>query len=101
MVDRELMIDFRKSSEYTHTHTALTLTQTVGLHWIAWTVLRSPGSFGGVDILQRYTDWSEREANEFLAKRDAYTLHKPRRICFPRRKTYILEGGKVLEICTK
>jgi len=38
--------------------------------------------------LRRYTDWSERKAIEFLAKRDAYTLHKPRRIRFPRRKTY-------------
>jgi len=37
---------------------------------MAWSVLCSPGSFGGVDILKRYTNWSEREAKEFLAKRD-------------------------------
>ena len=29
-----------------------------------------------------------RESKKFLASRDAYTLHKPRRIRFPRRKTY-------------
>ena len=29
-----------------------------------------------------------REAKKFLASRDAYTLHKPRRIRFPCRKTY-------------
>ena len=29
-----------------------------------------------------------REAKKFLASRDGYTLQKPRRICFPRRKTY-------------
>ena len=29
-----------------------------------------------------------RSAREFLAKRDSYKLHKPRRLRFPRRKTY-------------
>jgi len=29
-----------------------------------------------------------REAREFLSKHDAYTLHKPRRLHFPRRRTY-------------
>ena len=49
---------------------------------------RAPGSFGGVAILKRYADSSERETKKFLSGRDAYTLHKPRRIRFPRRKTY-------------
>jgi len=65
---------------------------------MAWTVLRSPGSFGGVGILRRYTDWSEREAKEFLAKRDAYALHKPRKIRFPRRKTYSKGIGDLYQI---
>ena len=50
--------------------------------------MRSPGSFGGVRNLRRYGGQSVREAKTFLAGRDAYTLHKPRRIRFPRRKTY-------------
>jgi len=56
MVDREFFASphFCINTEYTHK--ALTLTQTGGLNWMAWTVLRLPGSFGGVDILRRYTD---------------------------------------------
>ena len=50
--------------------------------------MRSPGSFGGIRNLRRYGKQSVREAKKFLAYRDAYTLHKPRRIRFPRRKTY-------------
>ena len=50
--------------------------------------VRSPGSFGGIRNLMRYSDRSEREVKAFLSGRDAYTLHKPRRIRFRRRKTY-------------
>ena len=53
-----------------------------------YNTLRSPGSFGGVNNLQRYSGRSLRATKEFLSKQDAYTLHKPRRIRFPRRKTY-------------
>ena len=53
-----------------------------------YNVLRAPGSFGSVRNLRRYSGRSEREAREFLSKQDAYTLHRPRRIRFPRRKTY-------------
>jgi len=42
----------------------------------------------GVRILKRYGKRSERETKKFLADRDAYTLHKPTRIRFPRRRTY-------------
>jgi len=49
---------------------------------------RAPGSFGGVHSLKRYVGRSEREVKKFLSGRDAYTLHKPRRIRFPRRRTY-------------
>ena len=47
--------------------------------------VRSPGSFGGIRNLKRYTG---RSVKSFLSGWDAYTLHKPRRIRFPRRKTY-------------
>jgi len=50
---------------------------------------RAPGSFGGVHSLKRYTGRSEREVKKFLSGRDAYTLHKPRRIRFPRHRTYL------------
>jgi len=50
--------------------------------------LRPAGSFGGLNILRRYARATTRSAREFLAKRDSYTLHKPRRLRFPRRKTY-------------
>jgi len=49
---------------------------------------RAPGSFSGVRTLKRYAGRSERETKKYLSARDAYTLHKPRRIRFPRRKTY-------------
>jgi len=52
-----------------------------------YTASRLPGSFGGVRNLQRYSGQSEGEVKKFLAAQDAYTLHKPRRIRFPRRKT--------------
>jgi len=48
----------------------------------------APGCFSGVHILKRYDKRSERETKKFLAGRDAYTLHKPTRIRFLRRKTY-------------
>jgi len=50
--------------------------------------LRLPGSFGSVRNLRRYSGQSEHAVIEYLAKQDVYTLHKPRRIRFPRRKTY-------------
>ena len=49
---------------------------------------RAPGSFGGVHALKRYTGRSEREVKKFLGERDSYTLHRSRRIRFPRRRTY-------------
>jgi len=55
---------------------------------VVYNSLRSPGSFGSVRNLQHYSRVSEPTAKKFLAKQDAYTLHKPRRIRFPRRKTY-------------
>ena len=49
---------------------------------------RAPGSFSGVRTLRRYGGRSERETKKYLAGQDAYTLHKPRRLRFQRRRTY-------------
>ena len=38
--------------------------------------------------LKRYTDESCNKINQYLSDQDAYTLHKQRRIHFPRRRTY-------------
>jgi len=59
---------------------------------------RSPGSFGGGRNLQRYSGRSENEVKKFLASQDAYTLHKPRRIRFPTRKTYSKGIGDLFQI---
>ena len=65
---------------------------------LRWNTLRSPGSFGSVRNLQRYSGRSEHEIKKFLTSQDAYTLHKPRRIRFPRRKTYSKGIGDLFQI---
>ena len=60
--------------------------------------LRSPGSFGSVRNLKRYSKRSERDVKTFLAGQDSYTLHKSRRIRFPRRKTYSKGIGNLFQI---
>jgi len=55
---------------------------------VVYTDPRAPGSFGGARILKRYGARSDRETKNYLSSKDTYTLHKPRRIRFPRRKTY-------------
>ena len=51
-------------------------------------LLHLPGSFGSMRNLQHYSGQPTRVVTDYLAGQDAYTLHKPRRICFRRRKTY-------------
>jgi len=63
-----------------------------------YSTLKSSGSFGNVKNLRRYSGRSEREVNRFLAKQDAYTLHKPRRVRFPRRKTYSKGNADLYQI---
>ena len=46
-----------------------------------------PGNFGGVQGLVRQTKAGFRQVKEWLMRQDAYTLHKPVRLHFPRRKT--------------
>ena len=45
-----------------------------------YSVPRAPGSFSSVRNLQRYSGRSASEVKKFLSGRDAYTMHKPRRI---------------------
>ena len=65
---------------------------------LRWNTLRSPGSFGSVRNLQCYSGRSEHEIEKFLRSQDAYTLHKSRRIRFPRRKTYSKGIGDLFQI---
>lgn len=54
-----------------------------------------PGSFGGVERLRQGVrdETGERveleEAKDFLAEQDAYTLHKPARVHFPRNRVFV------------
>ena len=49
---------------------------------------RHSGSFSGVNTLRRYSGQNKDSVVDFLSGQDAYTLHKPVRIHFPRRRTY-------------
>ena len=50
--------------------------------------VKEPGSFGGVDNLQRYSAKPRKEVSQWLMGQDAYTLHKPVLKRFRRRRTY-------------
>lgn len=45
-----------------------------------------PGSYGGVQSLSRATKKSSKKTLEWLKGQDSYTLHKPVRYTFPRRR---------------
>ena len=47
-----------------------------------------PASFGGVQNLKRYTGETYKKIKQFLSSQEAYTMHKPLRWKFARRKTY-------------
>jgi len=49
---------------------------------------RSPGSFGSIDKLRRYARKHRKDVVNYLKSQDAYTLHKPIRRRFIRRRTY-------------
>lgn len=51
-------------------------------------VAKEPGSFGGVNNLVRYSNKSKPEVQKWLIGQDTYTLHKPVRKHFRRRRTY-------------
>jgi hypothetical protein len=49
---------------------------------------KNPGSFGGIKSLRRYSKTNNDTARNWLASQDAFTLHKPVRRIFPRRRTF-------------
>jgi transposase InsO family protein len=46
-----------------------------------------PGSFGGVSNLSRNVHLPEKDVKEWMTAQDTYTLHKPARVNFRRRRT--------------
>jgi len=48
----------------------------------------SPGSFGSIDKLRRYSSKRREDIDDYLKSQVVYTLHKPIRRCFIRRRTY-------------
>ena len=50
-----------------------------------------PGSYGGVNALKRVTKIKTSTLKDWLSHQDAYTLHKPVRRSFPRRR--VIVGG--------
>jgi len=59
---------------------------------------KAPGSFGGVEVLRRYARKSRKAVVDYLAGQDVYTLNKPTRIRFPRRRTYSKGIANLLQI---
>jgi hypothetical protein len=52
--------------------------------------LAGPGSLGGIGALSKYSKVKDlRKVAGWLTRQDAYTLHKPIRRKFPRRKTFV------------
>ena len=52
------------------------------------TLDRAPGSFGGVETLRRHTGKPRKDVIKYLARQDAYAMHRPSSRRFPRRRTY-------------
>jgi transposase InsO family protein len=50
--------------------------------------VNQPGSYGGIRPLIRYSGSSANSVKNWLQSQDAYTLHRPVRKIFPRRKTF-------------
>ena len=48
-----------------------------------------PSSFGGINKLKKKTDKTKQSVKHWLRHQDAYTLHKPIRLRFPRRRTIV------------
>src|SRR3984893_17444864 len=56
------------------------------------------GSFTSVDNLARYSKRTKDDVRDFLESQDAYTLHKPIRRKFPRRKTISLGIDRIWQL---
>ena len=50
---------------------------------------QSPGSFGGVARLSKASKTKKQNVQRWLSFQDTYTLHKPLRKKFPRRRTIV------------
>ena len=59
--------------------------------------LNNPGSYAGVKLLVRYSNSTYKPVKQWLSTQDAYTLHKPVRKIFPRRKTYAKGIGDLFQ----
>ena len=78
----------QKSTRVTSRVTSSSSRKRNKLH-VNYTTPSLPGSFTAVRNLKRYAKGETFNAvKRYLAAQDAYTLHKQRRIRFPRRKTY-------------
>ena len=51
--------------------------------------IKAVGSFGAIQALAQKTKVKRKLIKEWLESQDAYTLHKPVRYGFPRRKTIV------------
>jgi len=60
--------------------------------------IRSPGSFGSIDKLRRYVRKRRKDVVDYLKSQAAYTLHKPIRRRFIRRRTYSKGIGDLYQI---
>jgi Integrase core domain/Chromo (CHRromatin Organisation MOdifier) domain len=59
--------------------------------WLSYYSPQRPGAYGGVPGLQRSTKIKPSTVKDWLSHQDTYTLHKPVRHRFPRRRTIV--GG--------
>lgn len=57
----------------------------------AYYTLSQPGSYGGLQALKRVTKAKDADLKTWLSHQDAYTLHRPVRRSFPRRRVVV--GG--------
>ena len=65
--------------------------KTTGDYRASYYTTKNPGAYGGLTALQRVLKKEKKDVRDWLAGQDAYTLHKPVRRVFPRRKTIV--GG--------
>lgn len=56
-----------------------------------------PASFGGVERLSRATKIPLSATRNWLSKQETYTLHKPVRVNYSRRKTIALFQGELFQ----
>lgn len=57
----------------------------------------NPASFGGIAKLSKASGVSQKKTKEWLMKQDTYSLHKPIRLNFPRRKVLSYGIGELMQ----